>query len=87
MRSIHGTQTYITLSIVGDIGNDAKPQQFVICAKLENVGNVESIGNSKTDLAALPDIKMAIETLSNSTNKCDAGGGTGECFFCVTSSQ
>lgn len=62
-------------------------EKFVICAKLENVGNVESIGNSKTDLAALPNIETAIETLSNSTNKCDAGGGTGGCFFCVTSSQ
>lgn len=63
--------------------NEYNVQKYVVCAKLEQVGNVESIGNSAKDLAEM-NIKDAITALANPANDCKSDT---DCYFCVVAQQ
>lgn len=69
-------------AVVGVVGGVEK---YVVCAKLERVGNWEGIGNSETNLAAAGStIEAAMDGLANPT-KCTPTGT--ECYFCVGAQQ
>lgn len=76
------------------VGEVSGVQKYIICAKLERVGNVESIGNSKENLAQKAkdsgDMDNSIKSIGASTNKCTAAstaGGTDDCYFCIAAQQ
>lgn len=63
--------------------NTADIQKYIVCAKLEKVGNVEGIGNSYQDLTKL-EIDAAITTLADPNNDCKSDT---DCYFCVAAQQ
>lgn len=66
---------------VKDDGNHV--QKYIICAKLEKVGNWESIGNSKDDLTG-ETIESALGKLAD---KNLHGCTSDSCYFCVAAQQ
>ncbi len=66
------------------VGLKDNVQKYIVCAKLEKVGNVEGIGNSKDDLTLTSDIGTAITTLADPNNDCKSDT---DCYFCVAAQQ
>lgn len=73
---------YNYTAVVGEVKSAEK---FVICAKLEQVGNWESIGNSEDDLGSETSVEQAIKKLGPDRKPCKPNST--DCFFCVASSQ
>lgn len=67
------------------VGLKESVQKYIVCAKLEKVGNWEGIGNSKDDLTEESNIGDAIAKLADSTNDCASDGD--KCYFCVAAQQ